>query len=95
LSIKKLEIQNINFLYLTRSLPYVTYVIVCIVDYLYMYTSWLSIIWSSIVVDYPYYQLLLIIYLYVLYVYKMNMCNILRKAVARKAWTIARVFPTW
>jgi len=39
-----------------------------IVDYLYMYTSWLPIICSSIVVDYLYYQLLLIIH--VLYVYK-------------------------
>jgi len=38
-----------------------------IVDY--MYTNWLSIICSSIVVVYPYYQMLLIIWINI-YVYK-------------------------
>jgi len=51
-----------------------------------------------IVVDYPYYQLLLSIvvdYPHMCFIYvQVNMCDILRKTIARKAWAIAEVFPT-
>jgi len=41
-----------------------------IFDYLYMCTNESPIICSSIVADYPYYHLLLIIYICVLHMYK-------------------------
>jgi len=63
-----------------------------IVDYLYMRTSWLSIICSSIVVypnvDYAYCQLLItricvLLYMCFIICVQVNMCDILRK---RKAY---------
>jgi len=52
----------------------------------------------SIVVDYSYYQLLLSIvvdYPHMCFIcVRVNMCDILRKTVARKTWAIAEVFPT-